>query len=331
MKKSIKFIILIIIGIIFFVIGLKEELMGIYIFQIILYFLKTIASFLVSILAFIVILMDLKKIKRKNKILEIIITLLCFIVILISFCQVTYYYEKNKGFIDYPSELLQYKYNDVNYKLQIDDIEVENSEEGLLKKKTNYKITLKSENITRIVYICIERKYSLRKLKWETVKREYYKTEEIKINNTYHDIKEEYKKIIQSFNNNEEEMYALSDLNSDGIEELLIISGISEADKKISCYTYDNNKTIFCGSTWSTHSSYFEENHKNYITKIAYMQGGEILSHLFLENKELIEQIIYDKDVSNGEQFEISDQEIPIKFVEISDLSVLDDLNGIID
>ncbi len=231
-KNYLKYIILIIVGVVFFLIGLNEDLINAYEFHIILSLIKKIASFLVSILVCIVLFIDFKNIKRKNKIIELFIVLLCLIVISISFSQLINNYENNKGFIDYPAELLKYEYEGVKYKLEIDNIEVEKKEEGLFKEKTNYKISLTSKNITRIVYICIERKYNLRKLEWETIKREYYKNEEIIINNNYSFIKDEYKKIIQSFNNNEEETYALSDLNNDGVKELLIISGVSEADKK---------------------------------------------------------------------------------------------------
>ena len=149
--------------------------------------------------------------------------------------------------------------------------------------------------------------------------------EEISANNDKL-IKEEYKKVIKYLKKDAEETYALSDINHDGVKELIIISGISEADKTIYCFTYAEAKAVYCGSTWSTHSTYFEEENENFLIRLTYIQGIETLSHLLLENGKLKEEVVYNKDVSNSEQFEMSEKQKAIKFVDINDLSMIDEM-----
>lgn len=178
-KKIFKYIILIIIGILFLYIGLNEDYIKVQKMQIILSLIKKIISCIVVIVSIIILIIDYKQIIKKSKIMEIILALLCSVVILISFEQVLYEYNIGKNFIDYPTEVLKYEHEGIEYKLEIENIDIEKEEENTFYKKTNYKMSLNSRIINRIVYICIERKFNLKKLKWETINREYYKDEEL--------------------------------------------------------------------------------------------------------------------------------------------------------
>lgn len=147
---------------------------------------------------------------------------------------------------------------------------------------------------------------------------------EISTNNT---IKEEYKKIVNYIKNDAEETYALSDINHDGIKELIIITGTGEADKTVYLYTFADGKAVFCGSTWSTHSTYYEEENKNYLIRLTYIQGGETLSYLSLDNDKLKEEVVYKKDVSNDKQFEMSEKQRAINFCNINDFSLIEKMS----
>jgi len=45
-----------------------------------------------------------------------------------------------------------------------------------------------------------------------------------------------------------------------------------------------------------------------------------------LENDKLKEEVVYKKNVLNGGQFEVSNSEKAIKFVDINDLSIIDEM-----
>ena len=328
-KKNIKTGIFIMLGILFFYIGLKEDVLdnmwGINKIGIILSLIKKALSFVIAVLSCIILTINMKSKSKKSTIIEIIIVILCLIVISISSAKIIYKYNHEKGFIDYPTEILKYECDGKEYNLHIDNIEIEKKEENIFKTKTYYKMYLSDEKFKKIIYICIDAKYDLKRNEWHREHWEYYKDEEISANNDDL-IKEEYKKVIKNLKKNEEETYAVSDINLDGIKELIIITGLSEADKTIHVYSFANGKIVSCGSTWSTHSTYFEEENKNFLIRLTYIQGGETLSYLSLENDKLKEEVVYRKNVLNGEQFETSHSQKAIEFININNLSIIDEM-----
>lgn len=186
-KKNIKIGIFIMIGILFFYVGLKEDifdnLWGINKIGTILSLIKKALSFVITVLSSIIVIINIKFKSKKSTIIEIIIAVLCLIVISISSAKIIYKYNYEKGFIDYPTEILKYEYDGKEYNLHIDNIEIEKKEENIFKTKTYYKMYLSDENLKRIIYICIDRKYDLKRNEWHREHWEHYKDEEIEYNN----------------------------------------------------------------------------------------------------------------------------------------------------
>ena len=181
-KNICEIIIYIIIIVVFLCIGIKENVLDTvnnqYKLEILLSLITKILSFVVSILAFIAIIMK-KIFHSKKKFINIIIFVLSLIIICISIVKIINKYNSGKYFIDYPTEILNYNYDNEQFSSSIDKIEIEKKTEKIFTTKTYYKIYLSDEKNKRVVYICIDRKYHFKNFEWRTEHWEYYKDNEI--------------------------------------------------------------------------------------------------------------------------------------------------------
>lgn len=186
-KENFKMVIFIVITILFFYIGLKEDifdnLWGTNRIGTILSLIKKTLSFVITVLSSILLIINIKFKSKKSTIIEIIIAVLCLIVISISSAKIIYKYNYEKGFIDYPTEILRYEYNGKEYNSHIEKIEIEKKEESIFRQKVYYKFYLSDENANRTIYIYIDSKYDLKTGGWSREHWEYYKDEEIEYNN----------------------------------------------------------------------------------------------------------------------------------------------------
>ena len=186
-KRNVKIVIFTVIAILFFYIGLKEDILkSLWITNnlgIILSLIKKILCFIVMILSCIILIMNIKPESKKSKILEIITAILCFCVISISIVKFIVIYKEQKSYIDYPSEILRYEHNGKEYYSHVEKVDIEKEEESIFKQKVYYKFYLSDENANRTIYIYIDRKYDLLKNEWNREHWEYYKDEEVEYNN----------------------------------------------------------------------------------------------------------------------------------------------------
>lgn len=186
-KRNAKIVIFIVIAILFFYIGLKEDILkSLWITDhlgVILSSIKKILCFIVVILSCIILIMNIIVESKKSKIFEIITAILCFIVISISIVKFIVIYNEQKYYIDYPSEILKYEYNGKVYNSHIEKVDIEKKEESIFRQKVYYKFYLSDENANRTIYIYIDRKYDFLKNEWNREHWEYYKDEEVEYNN----------------------------------------------------------------------------------------------------------------------------------------------------
>ena len=141
---------------------------------------------------------------------------------------------------------------------------------------------------------------------------------------------QEYLATIQSYQEkNKEEngaitSYALTDINKDGIQELIILHGTSNADYEYVFYTYQNNQIIKLGAT-SGNSDLYEMYQDKYLKQVRVSMGHETVSNIKIENNKIIVKEISSRELGVNELYEEGDE-----FIQFHKSNSLENLNTLI-
>lgn len=142
------------------------------------------------------------------------------------------------------------------------------------------------------------------------------------------DVINDYKKILKEKKNSN---YYLYDMNSDGIPELFIVSGDSEATKEIFVYTYNDNPNlkyaddiISVGDFGCGHSNIYLSNDGQLVIFFAHM-GYQHYTYYKLENDWLVRTYYSgDEYIEAGNEYRAPANTKEMITVSSSDLSLLD-------
>ena len=119
--------------------------------------------------------------------------------------------------------------------------------------------------------------------------------------------------------------YGIEDINDDGIEELIIKTGISEADYNYYIYTYDEayddsfNHVVLVGDLAGGHSVLYKMDDGT-LMHVRGQMGNETVSIYSLENDWLIRKSAKTKNIKGSGSYTIGDEEIEL--VSNTDLSL---------
>lgn len=134
-----------------------------------------------------------------------------------------------------------------------------------------------------------------------------------------------YEKIIRdSYKQTESTEYAVADIDGDEAEELLVLTGDSEAEKMITVYTYED-KAVNCGEIGASHTVLYEMNKKAYLLKVNGHMGFETIYSISLKDGKVVEKELENNEVGAEDEYTEGDKEV--KFVSGKDDSLVASLS----
>ncbi len=119
-------------------------------------------------------------------------------------------------------------------------------------------------------------------------------------------------------------LYWLYDIDKNGIKELLVQEGNSEADSIYKMYTIQGEHSVYLGEIPGSHTAFYadeEGGEKDYIIKLNAHMGGETISHISIINGSVVEEVILSRDLSEGEDY--YSNSYPLESKQVNDLSLL--------
>lgn len=99
--------------------------------------------------------------------------------------------------------------------------------------------------------------------------------------------------------------YYLTDINKDGIAELLIKHGTSEADCLITIYTYKKNKAIKVNNISGGHSVLYAYPDGNGFIRLTGQMGYETITRVTLQESKVTEKKIGSRDIGTGSYMDL--------------------------
>jgi hypothetical protein len=137
------------------------------------------------------------------------------------------------------------------------------------------------------------------------------------------DVKAAYVKRLKSYESYGKAVeYAVTDINKDGIYELIVTTGDSEAEKMTYFYSYKSGRIFSLGETGGSHSTYYEMNSGNYIMHLNAHMGSELITHISIKDNKIVEEKISEKEIKPEEEYSSGDRLIVFK--DVKDQSLLD-------
>ncbi len=134
-----------------------------------------------------------------------------------------------------------------------------------------------------------------------------------------------YEKIIRdSYKQTESTEYAVADIDGDEAEELLVLTGDSEAEKMITVYTYED-KAVNCGEIGASHTVLYEMNKKAYLLKVNGHMGFETVFSISLKDGKVVEKELENNEVGEEDEYTEGDKEV--EFVSGKDDSLVASLS----
>lgn len=106
-----------------------------------------------------------------------------------------------------------------------------------------------------------------------------------------------------------EDNYSIHDINNDGIPELLVYKGTSEADWTLEIYTYKNKNLEKLGNMSFSHSAMYIMYDGNYLKLVHGQMGYESVYKVYINsNGELVKEKTSERELAEGEDYEEGDQ-----------------------
>ena len=120
-----------------------------------------------------------------------------------------------------------------------------------------------------------------------------------------------YQETLNSYSNSgQDSLYALYDLDSDGIEELIVSTGTCEADWRNDIYTIENDMVKSMGSFENT-ATLYKANDGNGIYAIYQHMDAEVVRQITKDGRQLGITILSDGTESSEEIYDSNKNEIP--------------------
>ena len=185
------------------------------------------------------------------------------------------------------------------------------SDEINVKLNTNYNIYDNSRS--ELVFI-----------KPENTNEEYNPTQEV-INKTFLDWKSAYKDLLSVYVENT--IYTLTDINNDGIPELIIKVGENEAEYELHFFTFKDKKIKELGNISGGHCGLYGDSNQNYILKVYGHMGYEIVSHIEIKDGKIVETEVSQRTIGEDEGYTKGD--VDLEFCSFDDYKLIDNYQSI--
>ena len=119
--------------------------------------------------------------------------------------------------------------------------------------------------------------------------------------------------------------YALWDIDRDGIQELFVLCGHSEADYMYEVYTVSDGSAAYMGEFSGSHTALYgpEEDGEAYIIAAQCHMDRETIYHVSVSDGKITGEQISQREVPGGADYYTNANELP--YADVSDLSLLDE------
>lgn len=118
--------------------------------------------------------------------------------------------------------------------------------------------------------------------------------------------------------------YALWDIDGDGIQELFILCGHSEADYMYEVYTVSDGSAAYMGDFSGSHTVLYgpEEDGETYVTAAQCHMDWETIYHVSVADGKITSEQISQREVPRGADYYTNPNRLP--YADVSDLSLLE-------
>ena len=151
--------------------------------------------------------------------------------------------------------------------------------------------------------------------KWDVKKelkkyenKEKKQEEQKKVEAKFEDLKIEY-----GFGYEGSAEYAMTDINNDGIEEIIISYGTCDADWKNDFYHLDKSGKVVCAGTLETTASFYGTEDGNGIYAVNGSMGYETRYHIFLKGDKLKMEVVEEREIGIDEDYYSNDKPIEME------------------
>ncbi|MBR4261081.1 MAG: zinc ribbon domain-containing protein [Clostridia bacterium] len=151
------------------------------------------------------------------------------------------------------------------------------------------------------------------------------------------EIYREYKTLLDSYNSeasnieNMEVYYMITDINNDGVQEIIISHGAYNGDFINNFYTFKNHKILKIGQSFGAYSTLYKMNEGNYLKQV-YLHGDyELIYDIYYENDKFEVINRGDRTLSieeNELDYEKKYNAKPVKAYDLNDTEELNNLRN---
>lgn len=121
-------------------------------------------------------------------------------------------------------------------------------------------------------------------------------------------IKTDYEEFVtQNIGTNSDIRKAIIDINNDGISELLVKQGMSEAEKSLSIYTYKNGEITLIGDFGFGHRVLYQMNNEDYLLEVYGHMGMEEVSKIYIKDGKAEHELISTREIGEEESYKEGD------------------------
>ncbi|MDO4283615.1 MAG: hypothetical protein Q4D02_08280 [Clostridia bacterium] len=118
-----------------------------------------------------------------------------------------------------------------------------------------------------------------------------------------------YKEVLEEYKEEADSLYALADIDNDGIPELIVRTGSYEAEYMFHFYKCINHKAEnIDDGIGAGHTALYLMNNENYIRAIYAHMGYETVSNISIEDNKIKYEQISQREVSTSENYAEGDK-----------------------
>lgn len=134
--------------------------------------------------------------------------------------------------------------------------------------------------------------------------------------------KDKFKEIIKGYQETEDALYTLSDIEKDNVPELIIRTGASEAEYMYHFYSFKDNTLGMIGEIGAGHTLLYEMNDEKYIIAVYAHMGYETVSNISIVDNKIKYEEVSRSEVAVNTEYTEGDK--VLELYEVSNLEIID-------
>lgn len=131
--------------------------------------------------------------------------------------------------------------------------------------------------------------------------------------------KDKFKEIIKGYQETENVVYNLTDIQKDNVPELVIRTGSSEVEYMYYFYTFKDDVVSMIGEIGAGHTLLYEINDEKYIMAVYAHMGYETVSNISIVDNKIKYEEVFKREIDINEEYTEGD-----KYIELYDVSNLE-------